>query len=291
MDSDCTHDISIFDTRTYDRICTNCGIILHGPMFESIDASVKSGSSYKRWNHINQILRAWSRECDPFPIDIMEALVPVAIHQKAHLYQTRGEKLHTFANFTKQDISNLIRTVILPYNIQYKCISKRGKVMVKLSQRKQYSLRWWMIKDYLVRICEDPNYKPDIPDPEIPMLISHSFRMIVIPFHRHRHVIECDNPFMSSNCKNDKCRYAMLNSYYVIVKLMKYISCKRNNVYLRWKSDFPQISSNKIHKIDKIWTMIEKELKWPGSLLENLRIMFPHFKHWSYFDPDELSYT
>jgi len=270
---------AVYDKNTGDYICSNCGATIFDDIPEFPRTPVKTGSTYNRCNHINQIIKAWSRDCDPLQTDVVNAIVPSALHFKAWLFQNTSEpnKIKSFKSFTKKHVCMLLRSVKLPLRLQYKYKSQRGRVMTTVAKRKQYTMRWWLFKDALIKTCEDSNYEPEKPDPELVMLISAAVKMIVKPFNRHRHDHECDYVFYTMKCGDPKCRFAMLNAYFIILNIIKILD-PTEATYHKWKNDFPQLCHNKTVQLNQIWEKVTSELGWPTSLRRSLKVMFPHFE-------------
>lgn len=265
----CKSDKVLYDHENCDVICTSCGLVIQfEPVVDSImGIGVKHRLSvpYRKINHFNQILLAWSRSCVSIPEDILSVVYDS--YKTTHPKPTRPDDL------TKRDVLRVLRSLILPYNLQLKYKSNKFKktLLVRLVDRKQYSLRWWLIKDYILK-KEDKKYRPTLPPDDLIMLIKDAFMRLVVPFTYIRHLDECAG---HQRCHIKGCRYSMPNAYFIIVKIIKMID---SDLYKKFKADFPQISDDKREKLKEYWRAMTKWLNWPYNFYHAMYSEYGHLK-------------
>jgi len=227
-EEDCSHSYVVFDDISCDVICCDCGLVVENFWYgEFIQARGSRGSpSYAKKNNYNQIMLAWANECKAIPRDLLLYILPHVFKQKTD----RGYK--SFKELTKRDMLRVLGSVILTDELALKYSSVRThKPLKKLSERKQYSLRWFLFKYYYMDKIDD--IKPDYYTISMASkLLRTLYTYIISNFRYVRHKDGCGG---KGKChKSFGCRYAAPNTSCTTRLLLSLIGVLNDD----YKSDF-----------------------------------------------------
>lgn len=199
---------------------------------------------YKRQNHFNQIMLAWTRESVKIPSDVQNCVVDTVL-QLQGVYQTNPQLL------SRKEIKLALQLTTLPENIQIKYKSKRAphSKLTNLLSRKQFLLRWWSIRDAVCDRLKLP--KTPLPDDGLVESLKYMFSYMSYAFVDCRHVYTCPGGRCSGGC-----RYGFPNTYHTVRYLLKFLG---DYYFNKWQTDFPVLNDDKYQYkpiLDKIFAWL-----------------------------------
>lgn len=271
---ECSNTRYFENTLEGDVVCTKCGLVVanscYNSDFYSGPASNLSFIPDKNWgknrvyylrsNHFNQILLAWGR-CNPefvIPYDIW----PLVSAKADEYYRTCGYA--RFSEITKRDIQRIYRMTEIPLNLQNKYQSHKFacRPLKSLTDRKQFCLRWWEVKDKLMTDHGEASSIGPIPSELLLGFLRDLYKMFIKVFEVFRHSEVCDRRMRYCH-KVYRCRYGAPNNFYILKRLLHLFNVREYDDDVE-KAINLSVKKRKI--LSRLITDMFNYLHWPESL-------------------------
>lgn len=252
----------VYNACVGDVICCRCGRVVEVNRVDYANPSLRSSPRYRRRNHFNQILLAWARNSHCLAPDLYEVF--------RETVRTKYAIEEIGAGLSKSQIHHCLRSCQLNWVLQRKYRSDK-RLLKRLIDRKQFSLRWWDLKDSLAKEV-NVLYSPSIPGQDLIQMLSRLFIQLCETFEAVRHTPSCDGePRCHTRCG---CRYGIYYSYQIVRRLIWVIG--GDDLSDNWTYKLPKFSKQKTSEIDKRLDTMFELLNWP---IDARLYLLKHFRY------------
>jgi hypothetical protein len=239
------------DSGNGDIVCFSCGLVAGRVFADSPEFECFRAKTYKRVFYFNERCSRWLCSEPKICADAWNV-----IYKAAKKYIKRN----TVNEFTRRDVSKILRSVKLTNTFMEKHRSKKFK-KTKMSKKRfydKYSEKWKTI------IWKLSGKMPILPSKKLVDMMKHLFAACQKPWDIFRHVSNCDK---RHNCDlYFDCWHNFINYDFIFRKLLQICELKFGfkDVYDLHKQEFPNVSKKiRDEKLRPMFKKIANYNQWP----------------------------